>query len=89
MYAFSWLTCALRTVTPAQELANSILLLFTILAITSGSDHLNNNLPVIFWALELTSSFLYITVSPTLNRCGLRSLLNLFTTLLQAALKFQ
>ena len=87
-YPLSWLTWALCTITPVLGLANSTFFSFTILLITSGSDHLGNNLAVIFQALELTRFFLYITVSPTLNWWGLRPPLNLYATLQQADFKF-
>jgi hypothetical protein len=57
-YAFNWLTWALLTNTPVLGLASNTTFGFIILAITTGCDHLNNNLAVTLLALELANLIL-------------------------------
>ena len=49
----SWLTWAPLTTIPVSGFANNTVFDPTILAITSGLNHLSNNLVEMFWVLEL------------------------------------
>jgi hypothetical protein len=65
IYAFKWLTWGVLIITPFLGLANNITLGFTLLAITTGFDHLNRNLAKILLVFELANLILYTTMSPT------------------------